>query len=153
MLDASGGLLSGWMSDAAFREALREEAAGPADSATEPPAEPETDADAPAEATTAADAAPPTKERKTRYGTCPEGVRSTKQATLIEMMSRPEGTTVDQLAAALGWLPHTVRGAIAGAIKKKLGLTVTTERVRGGDGARGACTIYRIQPAKNPVQS
>ena len=48
-------------------------------------------------------------------------------------MLRPkEGATLAQIVAATGWLPHTVRGAFAGALKKKLGLTVTSKKGEGG---------------------
>jgi len=47
------------------------------------------------------------------------------------MLERPEGATIAQVVAATGWQPHTVRGAIAGALKKKLGLTVTSAKVEG----------------------
>ena len=43
---------------------------------------------------------------------------------MIELLKRPEGATVEQIAAATGWQHHTIRGAISGALKKKLGLTV-----------------------------
>ncbi len=55
----------------------------------------------------------------------------TKQAQLIEMLRAPEGASIDEIVAATGWQPHTVRGAIAGALKKKLGLEVTSEKVEG----------------------
>ena len=45
----------------------------------------------------------------------------TKQAQMIELLKRPEGATVEQIAAATGWQKHTIRGAISGALKKKLG--------------------------------
>jgi hypothetical protein len=54
-----------------------------------------------------------------------------KQAKLIEMLKSPEGATIDEIAAALGWQAHTVRGAIAGALKKKLGLDVISEKIEG----------------------
>jgi len=53
----------------------------------------------------------------------------TKQATLIAMLRAPEGATLDEIVAATGWLPHTARGAMSGALKKKLGLEVTSEKV------------------------
>ena len=53
----------------------------------------------------------------------------TKQATLIAMLRAPEGATIDEIATALQWRPHTARGALAGALKKKLGLTITSEKV------------------------
>jgi hypothetical protein len=53
----------------------------------------------------------------------------TKQAMLIAMLSRPNGATIEEVIAALHWAPHTIRGAMAGALKKKLGLEVTSEKV------------------------
>ena len=55
----------------------------------------------------------------------------TKQATLIAMLRAPDGATIEEIASALGWAGHTVRGAMAGALKKKLGLEVTSEKVEG----------------------
>ena len=55
----------------------------------------------------------------------------TKQAKLIEMLRAEGGATIDEIAAALEWRPHTVRGALAGAMKKRLGLTITSEKVDG----------------------
>ena len=57
----------------------------------------------------------------------------TKQATLIAMLRRKQGATIAQIAEATGWRRHTIRGVIAGALKKKLGLTVTSEKVKGGE--------------------
>jgi hypothetical protein len=72
----------------------------------------------------------------------------TKQAQMIEMLKRPEGATVEQIAAATGWQHHTIRGAISGALKKKLGLTVEATRTRevgpNQTGAKGSSTVYRI---------
>jgi hypothetical protein len=62
----------------------------------------------------------------------------TKQATLIDMLRRKQGATIAQIAEATGWRNHTIRGAISGALKKKLGLDVTSEKTE--DGPR----IYRI---------
>ena len=61
-----------------------------------------------------------------------------KQAKLIEMLRRPEGASIEEIVAAFGWQAHTVRGAIAGALKKKLSLDVTSEKIDG----RGR--VYRI---------
>jgi hypothetical protein len=72
----------------------------------------------------------------------------TKQAQMIEMLKRPEGATVEQIAAATGWQHHTIRGAISGALKKKLGLAVKATRTRevgpNQTGAKGSSTVYRI---------
>jgi hypothetical protein len=64
-----------------------------------------------------------------------------KQSRLIAMLRAPDGATVPEIAEALQWRVHTVRGAIAGALKKKLGLTVTSEK----DETRGR--VYRIADA------
>lgn len=61
-----------------------------------------------------------------------------KQTRLIAMLKLPDGATIVEIAAALSWQMHTVRGAIAGALKKKLGLAVTSEKIDG----RGR--VYRI---------
>jgi hypothetical protein len=50
----------------------------------------------------------------------------TKQAQVIAMLRRKQGSTIAQIVEATGWRPHTVRGFFAGALKKKLGLTVTS---------------------------
>ena len=73
-------------------------------------------ADSPAE-----DAAP--KPRTPREGT--------KQAKLIAMLRAESGATIEEIVAALDWQAHTARGAMSGALKKKLGLTITSERVDG----------------------
>ncbi len=57
----------------------------------------------------------------------------TKQATLIDMLRRKQGATIAQIAEVTGWQRHTIRGAIAGALKKKLGLTVISEKPEDGD--------------------
>jgi hypothetical protein len=88
--------------------------------------------DAPATDTpTAPEAAP--KARTPREGT--------KQATLIAMLRATEGATIEEITSATGWQSHTVRGAMAGALKKKLGLEVTSEKVEG----RGR--VYRLPAA------
>ncbi len=82
--------------------------------------EPDVTPTAPAmEARTATEAAP--KARTPREGT--------KQATLIAMLRAPEGATIEEIASALEWRAHTVRGALAGALRKKLGLEVTSKKV------------------------
>ncbi|MGE0854118.1 MAG: DUF3489 domain-containing protein [Geminicoccaceae bacterium] len=70
-----------------------------------------------------ADRAEPVKPVATREGT--------KQAQLIALLRRPKGVTVPEAAEALEWEQHTVRGAMAGALKKRLGLTIESEKVEG----------------------
>ena len=62
----------------------------------------------------------------------------TKQALLIDLLKRKGGATLDEAVAATGWQPHSVRGAISGALKKKLGLPVESKVVE----KRGR--VYRI---------
>jgi Protein of unknown function (DUF3489) len=63
--------------------------------------------------------------------------RPTKIGALIALLRSEKGADIAALTEATGWQAHSVRGAIAGQIKKKLGLVVTTERVDGR-------TVYRI---------
>jgi hypothetical protein len=61
-----------------------------------------------------------------------------KQATVIAMLQRPEGATIAQICETTGWQSHTVRGTFAGAFKKKLGLTLRSDKPEGGE------RVYRI---------
>jgi len=63
-----------------------------------------------------------------------------KQAQLIAMLKRAKGASIDEIVEAMSWQPHTVRGVIAGALKKKLGLDVTSVK----DDKRGR--VYNIAP-------
>ncbi len=63
--------------------------------------------------------------------------RVTKLSRLAAMLRKPEGATIDQLGKALDWQTHSVRGAIAGSLKKK-GISVTSEQPESGR------RIYRI---------
>ena len=61
-----------------------------------------------------------------------------QEAKLIAMLQAKDGATVEEIAKAFGWQNHTVRGALFGAVKKKLGLDILSEKVEG----RGR--VYRI---------
>jgi hypothetical protein len=95
-----------------------------------------------------AKAAKPAKSAKGASSDKPTPRSGTKQAQMIELLKRPEGATVEQIAAATGWQHHTIRGAISGALKKKLGLNVEATRTRevgpNKVGAKGSSTVYRI---------
>jgi len=66
---------------------------------------------------------------------------ASKQAAVIEMLQRPEGVTIEEVANAMGWQRHTVRGLFSGTLKKKLGLAVASAKEERG-------RVYRIaQPA------
>ena len=61
-------------------------------------------------------------------------VRSgTKLAALVIALRRPQGATSLQLMLATGWQPHTVRGAISGMLRKKLGLNVVLAHNDSGE--------------------
>ncbi len=68
----------------------------------------------------------------------PRTRQNSKQAEVIRMLQRPEGATIGQVCAATGWQAHTVRGTFAGAFKKKLGLTITSDKAQGGE------RVYRV---------
>lgn len=57
--------------------------------------------------------------------------KGTKQSQLIAMLRAPDGATIDEIVAALQWQAHTARGVLSGALNKKLGLTITSEKVDG----------------------
>lgn len=65
---------------------------------------------------------------------------ATKQQLCLELLRRPDGADLEELQAATGWQAHSVRGFLSGTVKKKLGLTLSSDRT--GDGPRR----YRIRP-------
>ena len=143
VLAAAPGLLDGRLDAEAWRaELTRQEAAQPATEAPQAAEEqePAQQADAPVEGRGAATEAPdtpevPPAEAQPRVRRPREG---SKEALVVSMLQRPEGATIDQIMAATGWQRHTVRGAFAGALKKKLGLEVTSSKEEGGE------RVYRI---------
>jgi hypothetical protein len=66
----------------------------------------------------------------------------TKQGLLVDLLRRKEGGTIAEAVKATGWQPHSVRGAISGTLKKKLGLAVISDKVAG----RGR--VYRVVPKR-----
>ena len=75
---------------------------------------------------------------KSKSKGAPPARAGTKQALLIGLLERKAAATIAEAVEATGWQPHSVRGAISGTLKKKLGLTVTSTVVEG----RGR--VYRI---------
>ncbi|WP_045758597.1 DUF3489 domain-containing protein [Xanthomonas albilineans] len=69
----------------------------------------------------------------------PRTRENSKQAQVIAMLKRPEGATIAQICEETGWQSHTVRGTFAGAFKKKLGLSIISDKAPGGD------RIYRVE--------
>jgi len=62
----------------------------------------------------------------------------TKLAQLEAMLRRSDGATIEQISKALDWQTHSVRGAMSGALKKKQGLSITSEKTDNGR------RVYRI---------
>jgi hypothetical protein len=84
-------------------------------------------------------AEPKSSGAKRNGKTSPAAVRpGTKQALLIDLLKRKKGATIEEIVKVTSWQPHSIRGAISGTLKKKLGLVVTSERI--GDRGR----VYQI---------
>ncbi|MCZ8086852.1 MAG: DUF3489 domain-containing protein [Brevundimonas sp.] len=77
----------------------------------------------------AADQQEPPTSRAPRDGT--------KAAQVVAMLSQPDGVTVSRISEATGWLPHSVRGFLAGALKKTHGMAAVSEAAEGG-------RVYRL---------
>jgi hypothetical protein len=89
-------------------------------------------------ATPKADPAPkPAHAKKPAAG--PYG--ATKTDKILDLLKRPDGVTLSELAKVTGWKPNSVRGFLSGAIGKKMGMPV--ESFKSSDGNRS----YRL-PSK-----
>jgi len=82
-------------------------------------------------------AKPPAAVQATRKATR----NSSKQAHVLEMLRRTGGVTIPQIMDATGWQQHSVRGFLSGAVKKKLGLKVISEKSKNG------IRTYRVKAA------
>ena len=82
------------------------------------------------------------KTSKTPARSMKSAVRSdTKHARIIAMLRAPAGTTIAAIMTATEWQQHSVRGFLAGVVRKKLGLNLVSELTDKG-------RIYRIKDGK-----
>jgi hypothetical protein len=88
----------------------------------------------------------PAAKRKSSKRPVPVGAASgalaksragTKNAQVVAMLQDRAGTTIAAIMAATGWQQHSVRGFLAGVVRKKLGLNLVSEPGEGG-------RVYRI---------
>ena len=69
---------------------------------------------------------------------------NTKHARIIAMLRMPTGTTIAAIMTATEWQQHSVRGFLAGVVRKKLGLNLVSEQTDKG-------RVYRIKDGKASV--
>jgi Protein of unknown function (DUF3489) len=79
----------------------------------------------------------PAVHQRPRPASQPTARRESKQALIIAMLRAPGGATIEAMARAANWQPHSVRGFLAGVVRKKLGLTLVS-----ADGKNGR--VYQI---------
>ena len=64
----------------------------------------------------------------------PKLARVTKQERVLTLLSQPEGASIEEMMQATDWRQHSVRGFLAGTVKRKLGFSLTS--VKPNDGVR-----------------
>jgi Protein of unknown function (DUF3489) len=87
-----------------------------------------------------------TQRPKSRAHPAPASYKSaarpdTKRARIISMLRTPPGTTIAAIMTATDWQQHSVRGFLAGVVRKKLGLNLVSEQTDTG-------RVYRIKDSK-----
>jgi hypothetical protein len=82
------------------------------------------------------------KAAKTRKAAPTPQPKTTKQDQVLAMLRRQNGASIDEIVAATDWQPHSARGFLTAAVKKRLGINVISEK--GEDGVRR----YFVAPLK-----
>jgi Protein of unknown function (DUF3489) len=84
----------------------------------------------------------PRKAANQQNSAQPKPRANSKQADVLDLLRRPQGSTIPAIMNATGWQQHSVRGFFAGVVRKKLGLTLESEKSDSGD------RVYHIVTGK-----
>jgi hypothetical protein len=88
---------------------------------------------------------PKSRARSAHASSKPATGPHTKHARIVAMLRTSAGATIASLVAATEWQQHSVRGFLAGVVRKKLGLNLVSEQTDKG-------RVYRIKDSKaSPV--